>query len=231
MQPKMVALVRLNTMNNNIPRVIDNNIPSIIGDNSFIVDLEIDTIYSTDGEVVTPANAELLKDLAWADKVHGTKTIGANLWNNKTKTPSGKILDRTSKKYLEGKFLNDLELLLNTTYQIDRSKLNPLFLDALNLESENDRELYIKYYLVGLVKKYSNLYGNNYSEYYKDLYSIFSSLDNMEVVLYFIECFSSCYQNKEMKDLLSKINTEPQKRVNKMNKSNVYFKRFWRVYA
>lgn len=74
-----------------------------VGDNSFIVDLETDTIYSTDGEVVTPANAELLKDLAWADKVHGTKTIGANLWNNKTKTPSGKILDRTSKKYLEGK--------------------------------------------------------------------------------------------------------------------------------
>ena len=82
-----------------------------------------------------------------------------------------------------------------------------------------------------LLKKYSNLYGNNYSEYFKDLYELFSNLENPEIILYFVECFSSCYQNKEMKDLLLKIKLEPQKRVNKLNKTNTYFKRFWRIYA
>jgi len=142
-----------------------------------------------------------------------------------------KCIKEERKKYLENKFLKDLELVINDNYLIDRSKLNPLFLEALNLETDDNRELYIKYYLVGLVKKYSYLYGNNYEEYFKDLYGIFNDLDNREIVLYFIECFSSCYQNKDMKDLLLKIKKEPQKRVNKMNKSNVYFKRFWRVYA
>jgi len=142
-----------------------------------------------------------------------------------------KCIKEERKKYLATKFLKDLELVINDNYLIDRSKLNPLFLEALNLETDDNRELYIKYYLVGLVKKYSYLYGNNYEEYFKDLYGIFNDLDNREIVLYFIECFSSCYQNKDMKDLLLKIKKEPQKRVNKMNKSNVYFKRFWRVYA
>ena len=114
---------------------------------------------------------------------------------------------------------------------INKDNLNKEFKDALNLETDNNRELYLKYYLVGLVKKYSNLYGNNYSEYFKDLYELFSNLENPEIILYFVECFSSCYQNKEMKDLLLKIKLEPQKRVNKLNKTNTYFKRFWRIYA
>ena len=104
-----------------------------VGDNSFIVDLETDTIYNTDGEVVTPANAELLKDLAWADKVHGTKTIGANLWNNKTKTPSGKILDRTSKKYLEGKEEQEANVQLSGNAVI----INKIEENQKNVDKEN----------------------------------------------------------------------------------------------
>lgn len=104
-----------------------------VGGNSFIVDLETDTIYNTDGEVVTPANAELLKDLAWADKIHGTKTIGANLWNNKTKTPSGKILDRTSKKYLEGKEEQEANVQLSGNVVI----INKIEENQKNVDKEN----------------------------------------------------------------------------------------------
>ena len=135
------------------------------------------------------------------------------------------------KKYLKVMFLSELETILNNINLINKDNLNKEFKDALNLETDNNRELYLKYYLVGLVKKYSNLYGNNYSEYFKDLYELFSNLENPEIILYFVECFSSCYQNKEMKDLLLKIKLEPQKRVNKLNKTNTYFKRFWRIYA
>lgn len=132
-------------------------------------------------------------------------------------------------KYIKGEINNILNY--SNKELIDNDKLNNEFLEALNLDTNNKEELITKYNLIAIVKKYSKLYGNNYNEYFKDLYNIFDSLIeiNPYIVLYFIECFSSLYENKPMKTLLSKTQIEVSKRVNGMSKTNCYFKRFWRL--
>lgn len=74
-----------------------------VGGTSYGVDLSTGAIYDSNNQRIYPENAQLITDLAWADSNFGKATNGSLLWNNKVLLPSGKVLDRSTQKYLEGK--------------------------------------------------------------------------------------------------------------------------------
>lgn len=138
------------------------------------------------------------------------------------------------KRYLEQFIYMDIIKLLEDSdnERINKDKLGNKFLDALNLDTDKREELVIKYRLIGVIKRYSYLYQENYRLYFKDLYDILTKFIeiNPYIVLYFVECFSSMYDNKDMKKLLELTKLETSRRVNAMNKNNLYFKKFWGCY-
>lgn len=101
------------------------------------------------------------------------------------------------------------------------------FLQSLNLESEDTKEVYIKYYLIAIIKRYSNWYAPNYSLYYAIVYEVMMelSLVNNLIPYYFIQCFSSMYPNGDMKRLMKLTNRESAKRVNELSTLNNMRKR------
>lgn len=73
--------------------------------NTYYVDLSNNTIYDNNGSTVFNINEDqkqIAFDLAWAQDNFGDSTQSSMMVDNKVLTPSGKVLDRSSQKYLTG---------------------------------------------------------------------------------------------------------------------------------
>lgn len=88
-----------------------------VGGTPYIVDLSTGVIYNDNGQRIRVKGGQLVVDLAWAQANFGNSTNGSIMWNNKVLLPNGKVLDRTSQKYLEGKEAQEV---------IDRIKGKPV---------------------------------------------------------------------------------------------------------
>lgn len=67
---------------------------------TYYVDLKNNTITDIQGKLVIPDNANLLEDLAWAQDNFGDLKFSSVMYDGKIITPSGRVLDRKSQKYL-----------------------------------------------------------------------------------------------------------------------------------
>ena len=74
-----------------------------LGGTQYSVDRINRKIYNNEGKEVNPTDKQLLLDLAYAQDEYGNKENGSNMWNNKILLPTGKVLDRTTQRYLLGK--------------------------------------------------------------------------------------------------------------------------------
>ena len=88
-----------------------------VGGTPYIVDLSTGVIYNDNGQRIRVKGGQLVVDLAWAQANFGNSTNGSIMWDNKVLLPNGKVLDRTSQKYLEGKEAQEV---------IDRIKGKPV---------------------------------------------------------------------------------------------------------
>ena len=73
--------------------------------NTYYVDLSNNTIYDNNGSTVfniSEDQKQIAFDLAWAQDNFGDSTQSSMMIDNKVLTPSGKVLDRSSQKYLKG---------------------------------------------------------------------------------------------------------------------------------
>lgn len=132
--------------------------------------------------------------------------------------------------------LNLVSELINIFYgsrciEVDIQALNSYFINSLNLDSDNEYEVFLKFWMIKLVKRYSNMYKENISKYFNDLYEIMDELviDEPLIVYYFIACFSSMYENSKSKKLLAKTKVENNRKVSALNNNNLYRKRLWRT--
>lgn len=77
---------------------------------TYYVDLEKSTISDSNGALV-PLNDgnRILLDLAWANEQFGDSSIGSLMIDNKVITPDGKVLDRTTQKYITGEEANKVK--------------------------------------------------------------------------------------------------------------------------
>ena len=75
----------------------------VVGGATYGVDLSTGAIYNSNNQRVTPDNAQLISDLAWASANFGDATEGSLIWDNKILLPSGQVLNRGTQKYLTGK--------------------------------------------------------------------------------------------------------------------------------
>jgi hypothetical protein len=132
---------------------------------------------------------------------------------------------------------NNLKLLLNTqllnlfngdvTYsKLDPNKMNADFINSLNLNSDSEDELYLKFYLVSIIKSSSVMYKDNISKFLSIVLECMTQLVNInpKIVYYFICCFSSFYSNKDMKKLLALTKIEETRRIQELNTNNLYRK-------
>lgn len=146
-----------------------------------------------------------------------------------------KLIDKRQKRkeLLQIMLFKDIDKLINESdsfIKIEDTKMNKTFIDSLNIENMNYEELFIKFYLISIIKKYSKLYKDNINYYFKELLEIMEDYININplITFYFIECFSSLYENSKMKKLLTKTGIECSRKVNAMNKTNIYRNRLWR---
>lgn len=87
-----------------IESVVDGT-PISLNNIQYYVDLTSNTIKDNNGKTIESLSndqKQLLLDLAWAQSNYGDTRYSVVMWNNKILTPSGKVLDRTTNKYLEG---------------------------------------------------------------------------------------------------------------------------------
>ena len=135
---------------------------------------------------------------------------------------------RKSNKIALFNYLNEeLDEIENVPRKLSPNSFNLDFLTALNLETTNFKEIYVKYNLLSVIKKAVKNYPLETTYFLDDLYDFFKELVTRKpnLTLYFIECFSSFYPNKKMKDLLSLCKNDITKKVNALNINNTYFKR------
>ena len=126
---------------------------------------------------------------------------------------------------------NDFNLLLQKQIKIgklDVEKMNQDFITSLNLKNL-DNELYDKYILLMIIKKYCCLYLNDFDDYLFDIYKFMVNYitKDEKIVLYFIECFSSFYENSKSKKLLKMLQTQIDIKVSTLNANNEYRKKLW----
>lgn len=135
------------------------------------------------------------------------------------------------KEILNTYLFNSLSEIERTSREIKPDKFNKNFLNALNLETDSLKEIYIKYNLLGIIKQASKEYKNLSTFFFDDLYDFFKEYVsiNPTLTLYFIECFSSFYTNKKVKDLLALCKNETTKKVNILSTNNMYFKRLIKI--
>lgn len=69
---------------------------------TYWADLNTGDIYNANNQIVHPANAKLIFDLAWAETNFGNLTNSSSMWGNKVLLPDNQILDRSTQKYLTG---------------------------------------------------------------------------------------------------------------------------------
>ena len=79
----------------------------IVSNNSnkeYFVDLKTNTIKDSNNNIVEVNDKnKILFDLAWAQDNFGDSTNGSMLVDNKVLLPNGKVIDRNTQKYIEGK--------------------------------------------------------------------------------------------------------------------------------
>lgn len=71
--------------------------------------VERGNIYDINENLVTPDDAELIKDLAYAEALYGSKTNGATMDRNRIVLPNGKVLNRTTQAYLSTNEADDIK--------------------------------------------------------------------------------------------------------------------------
>lgn len=81
-----------------------------VGGNRYYV--EKGNIYDINENLVTPDNATLIKDLAYAESLYGTKTNGATMDRNRVVLPDGRVLNRTTQSYLPANEANDVKRII-----------------------------------------------------------------------------------------------------------------------
>lgn len=73
------------------------------GKQTYYVNLENNTITNSKGKSIEINDSNrILLDIAWANSTFGNARVSTNMINNKVITPSGRILDRDTNKYLTG---------------------------------------------------------------------------------------------------------------------------------
>ena len=97
--------------------------PVTIGGRTMNVDLQNMIIYE---EGKNPrgisTSDKLWVDLAWAQNLHGDRTDGHNMHNNCVITPSGDVLNRTTKQYLQGDEAQKVKDIINNRNNTQRQK-------------------------------------------------------------------------------------------------------------
>lgn len=71
--------------------------------------VENGNIYDINENLVTPSNAGLIRDLAYAESLYGTKTNGATMDRNRIVLPDGRVLDRSTQSYLSTSEADDVK--------------------------------------------------------------------------------------------------------------------------
>lgn len=78
-----------------------------VGGSRFYV--ENGNIYDINENLVTPSNAGLIRDLAYAESLYGTKTNGATMDRNRIVLPDGRVLNRSTQSYLSTSEADDVK--------------------------------------------------------------------------------------------------------------------------
>lgn len=169
-------------------------------------------------EIITKLNSETMLNILNNDALYAFR-YRETLKENKR---------RVRRSILEWQLLGDLRNLFYSSGCVDKNSLDvdALVIQAMNLESNDDWEIYLKYKLISLVKKYINYYDNE-KEFFADLYELMMEIVSSDqiIVYYFITCFSSRYDNAKMKRLLQATGIECQRKVNALSSNN---KLLWR---
>lgn len=85
-------------------------ITSVFSNKTYYVDLKTNTIRDDQGKSVKITNDNrILFDLAWAQDNFGSSMNSIVMVDNKALTPGGKILDRTTQKYITGQEAQDVK--------------------------------------------------------------------------------------------------------------------------
>lgn len=71
--------------------------------------VENGNIYDINENLVTPSNAGLIIDLAYAESLYGTKTNGATMDRNRIVLPDGRVLNRSTQSYLSTSQADDVK--------------------------------------------------------------------------------------------------------------------------
>lgn len=71
--------------------------------------VENGNIYDINENLVTPSNAGLIRDLAYAESLYGTKTNGATMDRNRIVLPDGRVLNRSTQSYLSTSQADDVK--------------------------------------------------------------------------------------------------------------------------
>lgn len=71
--------------------------------------VENGNIYDINENLVTPSNAGLIRDLAYAESLYGTKTNGATMDRNRIVLPDGRVLNRSTQSYLSTSEADDVK--------------------------------------------------------------------------------------------------------------------------
>lgn len=71
--------------------------------------VENGNIYDINENLVTPSNAGLIRDLAYAESLYGTKTNGATMDRNRIVLPDGRVLNRSTQSYLSASEADDVK--------------------------------------------------------------------------------------------------------------------------
>ncbi len=140
-----------------------------------------------------------------------------------------RISDNIKKSNLKHLLTTQLLNLFNgdVTYsKLDKDKMNEDFINSLNLSSDIEEELYLKFYLVFIIKSSSSMYEDNISKFLSIVLECMFELvnSNPKIVYYFICCFSSFYSNKDMKKLLALTKIEETRRIQELSTNNLYRK-------
>lgn len=78
-----------------------------VGGNRYYV--ENGNIFDINENMITPDNAGLIKDLAYAESLYGAKTNGATMDRNRIVLPDGRVLNRTTQSYLSQSEADDVK--------------------------------------------------------------------------------------------------------------------------
>lgn len=85
-------------------------IVSVFSNKPYYVDLKTNTIRDDQGRTVEVTDSNrILFDLAWAQDNFGDSTNSSMMVDNKVLTPNGKVLNRTTQKYIEGQEAQDVK--------------------------------------------------------------------------------------------------------------------------